>query len=317
MISFSHSTMGLQDIVFIGTSEFADASLKELLNRGHAVRGVVTEHGDICQDTAMDHGIPVFGIPVDAERLSQRQQTHLNRFIDIKKPAAIAMCVWQTMLPRHIVDTYNVFNVHAAPLPKYRGWAPINWQIIHGHDRIGLSIALATRQYDRGDIAAQTSIPIGKDATAGEAYNIIEPHAAVLLADVVGKHLAGGHISYRRQPQRKVLPTAPQFTDEDTRIDWSDTAHTIHNLVRGCNPMEYAHTYLDDRRILIEKTAVVSPTKKGEPGEIVAYNHKSFEVSCGRYNIEILRTMFPNERRMYMLRFIDILKGREQPVIFS
>ncbi len=296
--------MTVENIVFIGASEFGEASLEKLASK-YDVSGVITERDDPCADFAKQNGISSLRFEE-----GKSKKAKVKKFIYGIDPDMIVMCVWESKIPKSIVRDYRgkFINFHGSPLPAYRGWAPINWQIINGCKKIGMSVSLVTEQFDSGPLVSQGSFAIDDKVTASDVYDMMQPLAADMLLDTVDRINAFGEMKGEKQPQDEIYPGAPAPNEDNTRIDWGKTAKQVHNLVRGWYEMDYAYTNIDDEKLCITKTQVVSPSKKGENGEIVKYGKKSFEVSCARQNVVVYEARNEDGRRYNMPRLIGRLK---------
>lgn len=307
--------MGISNIVFIGSSDFGKTSLEKIVE-GYNVTGVITETNDPCSEYAKENNIKALRIAEKHRKLKGQLRNRFIDFIEKRKPDLIVMCVWEKKIPKQIVEKYykRLINFHGSPLPYYRGWAPINWQIIHGKKKIGMSIAFVIEKYDRGPVIARSWLQIDDKVKAGEVYDLIEPVAADMIYNTI-KKLSYNRIKPQQQPQKRVYPEAPEFTEEHTMINWSSSAKQIHNLVRGCNPMAYAHTIFNREKILIAQTEPTKPTKKAEQGEIIQYKKNSFEVSCGRGNLIVKEVLSEDETPYNIQEFIKELKQHKRVIL--
>ena len=239
-------------IVFMGTPEFAVASLDALVKKRYKVVAVVTApdkpagrglklHESAVKQYAAAHGIPVLQ-PLrlkDPEFLSQ-----LSSF----KPDLFVVVAFR-MLPEEVwkMPKYGTFNLHASLLPQYRGAAPINWAVINGEKISGVTTFMLDKDIDTGGILLRQECRITPEDTAGTLHDTLMPLGAQLVVESV-EGLFQRNIETRVQRSfiqgSEVLQPAPKLTKENTRIDWTRPTRDIHNLVRGLSPYPSAWTTL-------------------------------------------------------------------------
>lgn len=239
-------------IVFMGTPEFAVASLDALVKGKYKVVGVVTVadkpsgrglevHESAVKKYAVEHGIPVLQ-PLklkDPEFLAQLAAWKADLFV----------VVAFRMLPEEVwqMPKLGTFNLHAALLPQYRGAAPINWAVINGEKISGVTTFMIDKDIDTGGIILRHEVRIGPDDTAGDLHDSLMEVGAKLVVETT-EGIIQRNVETRVQRSfiqgSEVLKSAPKLTKENTRIDWSRPAQDIHNLVRGLNPYPSAWTTL-------------------------------------------------------------------------
>ena len=239
-------------IVFMGTPEFAVASLDALVKAGFKVVGVVTVadkpsgrgldlHESAVKKYAVEHGIPVLQ-PLklkDPEFLSQLAAWKADLFV----------VVAFRMLPEEVwsMPRLGTFNLHAALLPQYRGAAPINWAVINGERMTGVTTFMIDKDIDTGGIILRQEHRIGPDDTAGDVHDALMEMGAKLVVETT-EGLIQHNVETRVQRSfiqgSEVLKPAPKLTRENTRIDWSLPAAAVRNLIRGLNPYPTAWTTL-------------------------------------------------------------------------
>ena len=239
-------------IVFMGTPEFAVASLDALLKARFKVVGVVTVadkpsgrglevHQSAVKKYAVEHGIPVLQ-PIkmkDPEFLEQLAAWKADLFVVVAF-RMLPEVVWS--MPR-----FGTFNLHAALLPQYRGAAPINWAVINGERITGVTTFMIDKDIDTGGIILRHEVRIGRDDTAGDLHDrLMEVGAGLVVETTEGifQHNVETRVQRSFVQGSEVLKPAPKLTKENTRIDWSRSCESIRNLVRGLNPYPSAWTTL-------------------------------------------------------------------------
>ncbi len=226
-------------IVFFGTPEFAVESLDRLVKEGHDIAAVVTMpdkiagrgHKLIQSDVkkyALEHNLRV----LQPERLKAPEFVDALREINADLFIVIAF----RMLPEIVwsMPPLGTFNLHASLLPRYRGAAPINWAVINGDDKTGVTTFFLKHEIDTGDIIGQDSIDILPEDNAGTIHDRLMILGAEMVASTV-KDIAEGKVKTFPQPEGEFIP-APKIFKETCRIDWNQPALEIHNLVRGLSP---------------------------------------------------------------------------------
>jgi len=250
-------------IVFMGTPEFAVASLNALVNAGCNVVGVITApdkpagRGLKLQESAVKRYAVEKGLKVlQPEKLKNPQ--FLEELRSLK--ANVQVVVAFRMLPELVWDMppMGTINVHASLLPQYRGAAPINWAIINGEKETGVTTFKLKHEIDTGDILLQEKTSIGENETAGELHDQLkELGAKILIRTIQG--LADGtlkEVSQSEIPnaQSETIQHAPKIFTETCKIDWNKPVNEIHNLIRGLSPFPGAFTHLNEKLLKIYRS---------------------------------------------------------------
>jgi len=289
-------------IVFFGSSEFAVSSLEMLANSAHEVLAVVTqpdrEKGrhlkkspTPVKNAAMYRGIEVFQ-PDDIS------DTSFKNSLKALNPDLFVVVSFGEIIPKNIlgIPKFYSVNLHASYLPHYRGAAPINWAIINGEEKTGLTIIKMNEKMDAGDIVLQKKIKIEKEDTSETLTRRASELGAVLLLDAI-RLIEEDRVKFKSQAKKK--PTfAPKLKKEDGLIDWKKTAEDIHNLARGLMPWPGAFTFLGDKMIKIWKTETRPLYEKMEPGKILDIEKDAILVSCGRGMLVIKELQLEGKKRM-------------------
>ena len=229
-------------IVFMGTPEFASTSLRRLVEEGYNVVAVVTTpdkpagrgqkmHQSDVKLTALELGLPI----LQPEKL--RDEAFLESLKELNPDLGVVIAF--RMLPEVVwaMPKFGTFNLHASLLPEYRGAAPINWAIINGEKRTGVTTFLLNHEIDKGAIIEQESIDILPDDNIGSLYDKLMNVGSALVTRTVDKIAEGNYTTVEQMHiDESTLKPAPKIFKEDCRIDWSKGAESIHNLVRGLSP---------------------------------------------------------------------------------
>ena len=262
-------------ILFFGYSEVGYECLSLLLERGDNVIALFTHednpHEKIWFKTpavaAKEKGVPVF-TPESVNNPEWRER------IAGLKPDLILSVYYRNMIGTKILDLppLGAFNMHGSLLPKYRGRAPINWAVLHGEPRIGMTLHRMVKSADAGAIVDQDGVEIGPRYTAEQAFRKVLPCARRVLARQINALLAG---TARETPQDESQVTYfGGRKPEDGRINWSQTSAQIFNLIRAVtDPYPGAFTEAGAARLMVWWAEAVTPAtqgKRGAPGEILS-----------------------------------------------
>ena len=271
-------------ILFMGTPDFAVASLKRLVEDGHDICGVFTQ-----PDKPKNRGHKLVFSPVKEYALSQdlavyqplkMRDGEAMSIVEELAPELIVVAAYGKILPEDILNypKYGSINVHSSLLPKYRGAAPINWAILDGEAETGVSIMYMAKELDAGDVILQKATAIGEDEDALALTTRLAELGAEALAEAV-EGLKNGTAS--RTPQDGSKQTyASMLSKEMSPIDWSRPARAIDCQVRGLIPWPCASTELAGQRFKVYRTAPGRKTDKA-PGTILAAGKMGIEVACG------------------------------------
>lgn len=288
-------------IVFMGTPDFAVPSLQSLVDAGHDVCAVFTQTDKPkgrgytltpppVKELALKYQIPVYQPKTlrNAEIIEQ---------IRGMRPDAIVVVAYGKILPKEILDIppCGCINVHASLLPKYRGAAPIQWSVINGETETGVTTMYMAEGIDTGDMIQQTVTKIDPDETAGELHDRLSVLGAELLVKTLQAVLEGS--ASRTSQSEEETCYAPMLTKELSHIDWSKSARSIHNQVRGLSPWPVASTVYNGKVLKIYRTRVVEHSEL-ESGSAFSRDGLLY-VSCGENStLELLEVQLEGKKRM-------------------
>ncbi len=263
-------------IVFMGTPEFAVATLDKIVQAGCSIVGVVT-----APDKAAGRGMQLQQSAVKQYAIEQGlfvlqpEKLKNPEFLEQLKNlhADLQIVVAFRMLPELVwnMPPMGTVNLHGSLLPQYRGAAPINWAIINGEKTTGVTTFKLQHEIDTGDILLTTSIPIGEQETAGELHDKMKEIGAELLLQTV-KGLAEGSLKESPQIemgkyQLKELKNAPKIFSASCQIDWNKSITEIYNLIRGLSPYPAAFSFLQGKKVKIYKSKKIDTTPTIASGE--------------------------------------------------
>ena len=312
-------------IIFMGTPEFAVATLSRLVEGGYDVVCVVTQpdkpvgrHGSVLQappvkQYALEHGIPVLQPEKmrDPEFLDQLRSYH----------ADLQVVVAFRMLPEVVwaMPPYGTFNVHASLLPQYRGAAPINWAIINGETQTGVTTFFLDHEIDTGRIILQRPFAIPDDADVEYVYDglmHLGAQAAIDTIQLIQEH-DGNPPTISQDDAREnyalrikhyaLLSPAPKIFKDTCKIDWSQPAKRVYDFIRGLSP--YPGAWCSEHGGLkIYKTQKTPRPSDGAPGEW-SVDSKHLYINCQDLQLELLELQQNGKRRMQARDFINGMRG--------
>ncbi|MBX3307941.1 MAG: methionyl-tRNA formyltransferase [Nitrospira sp.] len=295
-------------IVFMGTPEFAVPSLEALLSSSDQVVGVV------CQpDRPKGRGHQVVAPPVKlvAERAGipvlQPLKIRTPEFLQALsswQPDVIAVAAYGRILHTPILQLppMGCVNVHGSLLPKYRGAAPVQWAVINGETETGITTMLMDEGMDTGAMVLQAKLAILPDDTAGTLAPRLAALGGRLLIETLVQLKAGTLVPTKQDDQQATM--APLLKKEDGLIDWTLSAKTLTNRVRGLSPWPGAYTFLGHERWNIWKAVLQGTATTDTPGTIVAVNKQSIVVATGDGLLEIREIQTANSKRMAVAQFL-------------
>jgi methionyl-tRNA formyltransferase len=298
------------NIVFMGTPDFAVPALKALIEN-YDVKAVYTQPDrpkgrgkklafSAVKEVAVEHNIPVFQpikIKTDAEAINELKKI---------SPDFIIVVAFGQILPKEILEIpkYACINLHASLLPKYRGAAPINWAVINGEKKSGNTTMLMDVGLDTGDMLLRSETIIHESMTAGELHDILMDDGAKLLIKTIE-----GMVNNEIKPEAQdssLSCYASMLNKEIAKINWSESASTINNLIRGLNPRPVAYTTYNDLVMKIYKAEPVMRKHNKVPGEIIEVSNNGILVACGEGMLMVKLIQFPGGKA---LGVEDYIKG--------
>ncbi|MGV6844548.1 MAG: methionyl-tRNA formyltransferase [Lutibacter sp.] len=264
-------------IVFMGTPEFAVGILDALFCANYNIVGVIT-----APDKPAGRGKKMTQSAVKKYALTHQlnllQPTNLkhpdflNSLLNLKSNLQIVVAF--RMLPKQVwqIPSYGTFNLHASLLPEYRGAAPINWAIINGEEKTGVTTFFIDDKIDTGEIILQKETTIKPNDTVGTLHDKLMEIGSKLVLETV-KLIEFNKVTTQKQPE-KTTKAAPKIYTETCKIDWNNKAETIYNLIRGLNPYPAAWTYLingeNKVKVKLYDVAILEEQLNESPGTIIA-----------------------------------------------
>lgn len=295
-------------IVFMGTPDIAVPCLQKIIDEGHEVIGVVTQPDkpkgrgkklgmSPVKELALKYDIPVYQ-PIRA-RDDEFVQTlkHLN-------PELIVVVAFGQILPKAILDIPKLgcINVHVSLLPKYRGAAPINWVIINGEQKTGVTTMYMDEGLDTGDMILKSEVNLDDNITAGELHDEMMEIGADTLKQTIDLIEKG--CAPRESQNHDEFSYAPIMNKSLGNIKWNNSAKEIHNLVRGVNPWPSAYTMYNGDTMKIWKTEVLGEKSDKTPGTILKVDKDGIRISTKDNIILVKEIQMPGKKRVLVSEYI-------------
>ena len=295
-------------IIFMGTPDFAAASLEALIDSRHEIQAVVTQpdkpkgrKGELTPSpvkvVAEGKGIKVY----------QPLKVRSEEFVETLRaynPDVIVVVAFGQIIPLSILKMpkFGCVNIHGSLLPKYRGAAPIQWAVLDGEKETGITTILMDEGIDTGDILLKKTIQIDTDETSGSLFDKLMALGAETILETLDE-LEKGNLTPTKQGES---PTAyaKMLTKAMGLIDFTRSAKELDCFVRGMNPWPSAYTLLAGKTLKLWKVRAVE--ESGKAGSVIEIGKESFTVACGEGAIEVLEVQLEGKKRMSAG---DFLKG--------
>ncbi|WP_419742012.1 methionyl-tRNA formyltransferase [Paraclostridium dentum] len=295
-------------IVFMGTPEFAVPCLQKIIDEGHEVVAVVTQPDKPkgrgkklamppVKELALKYDIPVY------QPLKAREESFVDTLKEMN-PELIVVVAFGQILPKSILDIpkYGCVNVHASLLPRYRGAAPLNWVIINGEEKTGVTTMYMDEGLDTGDMILKSEIPLDDEITAGELHDKMMIDGAKVLKETIDL-IEKGEAPREKQSNENTC-YSPIMNKSLGNIDWKKSAIDIHNLVRGTNPWPSAYTTYEGQTMKIWKTKVIDKNSDKDPGTIISVDKEGINVSTSEGILQIKEIQMAGKKRMEVPEYI-------------
>jgi methionyl-tRNA formyltransferase len=296
-------------LIFMGSPEFAIPSLEKLTQSRHEMVGVVT-----VPDKPKGRGQKLSESPVkmfarehDLKILTPgnlKDEGFVQTLRELSPDLMVVVAF--RILPEvvFIIPPKGTINLHASLLPKYRGAAPINWAIMNGETKSGLTTFYIKKRVDTGNMIMQREVEIHPEESFGEVHDRMAQIGAEVLLETVDL-IEGGEAKATKQEDSLATP-APKITPEHCRIDWSGEAVDIKNQIRGLAPSPGAFVLFRGKILKVFKTQLIESTSSsGNPGEVVESEQKEgLWVGTGRGKLNLLEVQPEGKRRMSIQEFV-------------
>lgn len=302
-------------LVFMGTPDFAEASLQKLIESGeHEILAVYTQPDKPkgrgykllpppVKELALQHGLPVY------QPASLKNNPDVVSQLAALSPDLIVVVAYGKILPKAVLSlpARGCVNVHGSLLPKYRGAAPVQWSVLNGDPVAGVTTMYMAEGLDTGDMILKAETEIGENETAGELYDRLAQLGAGLLLDTLRQIEAG---TAPRVPQDDAQSSyAPMLSREMSLVDFDRPAQQVHNQIRGLSDWPAAHALLAGKKLKFFQSRL-APDFSGAPGELL--DGKRMIIGCSDGAVELLSVQYEGGKRMSGRDFLNgkrIAKG--------
>ena len=299
-------------IVFMGTPEFAVSILDTILKNDYEIVGVITaadkpagrgqkiKYSDV-KEYALEHKLRLL------QPTNLKDEDFLTELKDLN--ANLQIIVAFRMLPKVVwsMPKYGTFNLHASLLPNYRGAAPINWAIINGETKTGVTTFYIDDKIDTGAMILSSEIEIDEEENAGQLHDRL----MVLGSETVLKTLKlieSGNVNPKIQENNDEIKTAYKLDKDNCRIDWLKSIQEIHNFIRGLSPYPVAWCYFNDNNlewnVKIYETKIIIEEHTEKIGKIIV-TKKDLKIAVSGGYVQILCLQFPGKKKMMTLELLN------------
>ena len=297
-------------ILFMGTPEFAETSLKAMVEDGRNVIGVITQPDKPkgrgyemampeVKVYALEKNIPVY----QPETLKDNA---IEGLLEELRPDVIIVVAYGKILPEYILNypKYGCINIHGSLLPKYRGAAPIQRAVMDGLSVSGVTSMYMEKGLDTGDMLIKRELPIGEKTTAGEYHDALAILGGEVLLETLDA-LEAGTLSPEKQDD-SLSTYASQLSKAEGEINWNETATAVYNKVRGLNPWPKAFSFINGKRFVID--FVYKSKENGTPGEVLRADDEGLLIACKEGSV-LVKEIKPEGKKMMAVS--DYLRGHK------
>lgn len=302
----------MKKVIFMGTPDFAVASLNEIANDENFEIPLVITRADKKRNRGKLLPTPVkeraleLGLEVITPKSINTEEV-ITKIKDIK-PDYIAVVAYGQIIGKELIDYMDgrMINVHSSILPKYRGAAPINWAIVKGEKESGVSIMLVGEGLDQGDILKIEKTPISEAEDAGSLHDRLMNMGAKALVEVLNDF--DRYYENRTQQDENEASYYGMIKKEMGKINFTDTPEDIYNKMRGFKPWPGSYFIYKDKNVKVHNMHIINEYNDYKDGEVVKVENSGIKISCKDGYIVITELQFPNKKRMSVE---DYLKGND------
>jgi methionyl-tRNA formyltransferase len=298
----------------MGTPGFAVPTLEMLHSEGHDIELVVTQpdkpsgrgkklRKSEVKEKAEELGLKIF----QPEKIKSKENVE---YLKTFNPDVIVVVAYGQILSRNILEIPRLgcINVHASLLPKLRGAAPLNWAIINGEKKSGVTTMMMDVGLDTGDMLLKTEIEIGKDMTVGELHDILMVEGGHLLIETLNK-LEKNEITPKKQDE-SITSYAPMIDKETLKIDFKGKPENIHNLIRGLSPWPAAFFTMDGMNVKVYRSSYTNEVSGLSQGTVIKVSDEGIFVAVSEGTVILKEIQMPGKNRMTVQSY---LRGNKFP----
>lgn len=302
------------NVIFMGTPGFAVPTLEKLHESRHNLVLVVTQPDkpsgrgkklkkSEVKETAEKLGLKIF----QPDKIKKQENIDLLKSYN---PDVIVVVAYGQILNKEILTLpkYGCINVHASLLPKLRGAAPLNWAIINGETKTGITTMQMDVGLDTGDMLLKSEVEIDENINVGELHDILMHKGAELLIETLDK-LEKNELTPQKQDD-SLSSYAPILNNENRKINWNLPAKSIHNLIRGLSPWPAAYFTLDEKTVKVYSSSYINDDSDYEPGYVIKANNEGIFVKAKDGIVILKEIQMPGKKKMPVEAY---LRGNKFP----
>lgn len=292
-------------IVFMGTPDFAVGILDTILKNNYEIAGVITAADkpagrgqkikySVVKEYALEHNLNLL------QPTNLKDESFLEELKSLN--ANLQIVVAFRMLPKVVweMPSLGTFNLHASLLPNYRGAAPINWAIINGETKTGVTTFFIDDKIDTGAMILSSETKIDPNENAGQLHDRLMNLGSNTVIETL-ELIEKGQVNTTIQTESADIKTAYKLNKENCKIDWSKSASEINNLIRGLSPYPASWCFFTDKdqewNVKIYESKIISETHRYTIGTIVS-SKKELKIAVKDGFIQILNLQFPGKKKM-------------------
>lgn len=302
------------NVIFMGTPGFAVPTLEKLHESKHNLVLVVTQPDkpsgrgkklkkSEVKETAEKLGLNIF----QPDKIKKQENIDLLKSYN---PDVIVVVAYGQILNKEILTLpkYGCINVHASLLPKLRGAAPLNWALINGETKTGITTMQMDVGLDTGDMLLKSEVEIDENINVGELHDILMHKGAELLIETLDK-LEKNELTPKKQDD-SLSSYAPILNNENRKINWNLPAKSIHNLIRGLSPWPAAYFTLGEKTVKVYSSSYINDDSDYEPGYVIKANNEGIFVKAKDGIVILKEIQMPSKKKMPVEAY---LRGNKFP----
>ena len=302
------------NVIFMGTPGFAVPTLEKLHESRHNLVLVVTQpdkpsgRGKKLRKSEVKERAEKLGLKIfQPDKIKKQENIEI---LKLYNPDVIVVVAYGQILNKEILTLpkYGCINVHASLLPKLRGAAPLNWAIINGETKTGITTMQMDVGLDTGDMLLKSEVEIDENINVGELHDILMHKGAELLIETLDK-LEKNELTPKKQDD-SLSSYAPILNNENRKINWNLPAKSIHNLIRGLSPWPAAYFTMDEKTVKVYSSSYINDDSDYEPGYVIKANNEGIFVKAKDGIVILKEIQMPGKKKMPVEAY---LRGNKFP----
>lgn len=302
------------NVIFMGTPGFAVPTLEKLHESRHNLVLVVTQpdkpsgRGKKLKKSEVKERAEKLGLKIfQPDKIKKQENIEI---LKLYNPDVIVVVAYGQILNKEILTLpkYGCINVHASLLPKLRGAAPLNWALINGETKTGITTMQMDVGLDTGDMLLKSEVEIDENINVGELHDILMHKGAELLIETLDK-LEKNELTPKKQDD-SLSSYAPILNNENRKINWNLPAKSIHNLIRGLSPWPAAYFTLDEKTVKVYSSSYINNDSDYEPGYVIKANNEGIFVKAKDGIVILKEIQMPGKKKMPVEAY---LRGNKFP----